>query len=131
MDKTTILKGFNNHLNEFFDDLLSIFPGDYHINKTKETLSLVRKANPRLLITIWYSYIALRYGDKIEALDSEFFINKNYEEDIKELDSDLNKKVVVGINSLRDPIKNMSEDNKKKAMEYLKNLTQLSKLYNH
>ena len=129
MDKSAILKGFNNHFEDFFEDLLTIFPGDYHINKTKETLLLVRKSNPKLLITIWYSYIAVRYGEKINNLDSEFFINKDYSEDIQELDSGLNTKVVIGINSLRDPIKNMNEDDKIKAMEYLKNLTQLSVVY--
>tara|TARA_Y100001970_G_C14256135_1_gene875550 strand:- start:4409 stop:4804 length:396 start_codon:yes stop_codon:yes gene_type:complete len=129
MDKSAILKGFNNHIDEFFEDLLTIFPDDYHINKTKETLLLVKKSNPKLLITLWYSYIALRYGEKINNLDSEFFINKDYSEDIQELDSGLNAKVVIGINSLRDPIKNMNNSDKLKAMEYLKNLTQLSVVY--
>ena len=129
MDKSAILKGFNNHFDDFFEDLLSIFPGDYHINKTKETLLLVKKSNPKLLITLWYSYIALRYGEKINNLDSEFFINKDYSEDIQELDSGLNAKVVIGINSLRDPIRNMNTSDKLKAMEYLKNLTQLSVVY--
>lgn len=129
MDKSTILKAFNNHLEEFFEDLLSLFPKNYHLIKTKETLGMVRKANPKIIIQVWYTHIALKYSQQINNLDSEFVINKNYEEDIVELESDLIKKVLVGINQLREPIKKMSEEDKEKSMNYLKNLTQLCTLY--
>lgn len=129
MDKSLVLKAFNNQFEEFFDDMLMVFPDDYHIKKTKETLLLIRKTNPKLLIQIWYSYIALKYDDEIQNLNSEFFIEKDYAADLNDLSSAVTKKVVIGINSLRDPIRNMGADNKIKSMEYIKNLTDLSKVY--
>ena len=43
--------------------------------------------------------------------------------------SQKNNKVLQAIEKLRQPIKNMGEDNKEKCLKYIQNLTQLSSLY--
>ena len=57
----------------------------------------------------------------------EYFINKDYTEDVNLLKN--SQDVLKGIDGLRNPIKNMSEDNKAHSLEYLNNLCRLSKAY--
>ena len=39
MDRSNILKGFNNHLSEFFDDILIVFPNDLELKKAHTSLN--------------------------------------------------------------------------------------------
>ena len=61
MNKTDILSGFNNHLNEFFNDVVNIFPDNLDIKVAQTSLSTMRKANPRLIVAIWREHIVSKY----------------------------------------------------------------------
>ena len=45
------------------------------------------------------------------------------------MDAGAANKVLDGIDKIREPLRHLETDNKKKAIQYLKNLNQLSKLY--
>jgi len=45
------------------------------------------------------------------------------------MDSPNSKKIIMGIDRLRNPVKEMNEENKKKSMVYIQNLTKLCTLY--
>ena len=128
-DKSVILKAFNNQLEEFCNDLLTVFPDNKEIKINKGILDTVRKTNPRLIVQIWFSSITQPYSRQIEQGDYNFFINKDYTNDIN-IDNDTNTKYLNLINSLRNDVRNLSMENKEKTMKYVKNLVQLSTLYN-
>jgi len=123
----SILTAFNNHFIEFLEDVSNIFPNDKDIKKSKVSLELLKKTNPRLIIKVWKEQIASKYREKIEAGDISFFLNKDYSSDIDGANE--STKIMSSIERLRVPISNMGEDNQEKTMKYIQNLTKLSDLY--
>ena len=121
------MTSFNNHLFEFIDDIQSLFINDIAIDTTKNALLIIKKTNPRMLITMWHSYIALPYESNIENDDIDFFINKDYKEDLGNVS--YQNEIIKHIDRLREPIRNMGKDNQQKSLLYIKNLTKLSKIY--
>ena len=117
---------FNNHFNEFFDDIHNVFPNDPDILTAKNSLTAIRKANPKLLVGIWLSYIYFKYKDQIDAGDINFFLEKDYSEDLTNMSS---KKVMEAIDRLREPVKQMNLEDQQKVMKYIQNLCSLTKLY--
>ena len=121
-----LYRAFNTHFLEFIDDMQMAFPKDADIRAAKITFETIRKTNLRLMLKMWKSCITDLYGDEIEKGNLDFFINKNYTEDVGEGE---NAEYVMGcINRLREPIRNLGKENKAKAMHYIQNLTKLSKM---
>jgi hypothetical protein len=117
---------FNNHFFEFVEDIENVFPNNNDIVVTKNTLLLLKKANPKLIAKIWHDYIGLKYETEIVSGDITFFINKDYSSDLSKMD--YSEKITEAIDKLREPIKLMSEMNQQKSMKYIQNLTTLAKL---
>ena len=128
MDKTTILKAFNNQFEEFLEDIEVLFPENSDIKTTRTGLSMLRKANPKMIISVWQRYICSKYEDEIEKENLEYFLTKDYASDLK-MDEGAANKVLGGIDKIREPLRHLDAENKKKAIQYLKNLNQLSKIY--
>ena len=126
-DKSTVLRAFNTHLVEFLDDIISIIPGNVGLVATKNSFEMYKKANPTLLIKIWYSYVYLPYAEIIDKGDLDFFINKDYSEDLSYLQN--SKNILNAIDTLRGQIKEMSETNRNHSLEYIRNLCKLSNMY--
>jgi hypothetical protein len=124
---STILTAFNDHFIEFLDDVIRVFPDDPDILASKNSVTLIRKANPRLIIQIWNSYVVGKYRDMIDAGNINFFINKDYTDDLVHADN--SKKIVEVIDRLRNPIKMMTPEDQAKTMKYIQNLTKLSTIY--
>jgi hypothetical protein len=121
---TSLLTVFNNHFSEFVNDIQSVFPDDADILTAKNGLLAIRKANPKLIVKIWKKYVAEPYKDKIDAGDIEFFITKDYSNDLSRNDN--SDKIMEAIDRLRNPVKLMSPANQAKTMKYIQNLTKLS-----
>ena len=51
MDKTTILKAFNNQFEEFLEDVEVLFPDNTDIKTSKTGLLMLRKANPKKIVS--------------------------------------------------------------------------------
>ena len=126
MDKSSILQGFNNHFEDFINDIKVVFPDKVDVVAAGNMLSTARKANPKMIIKIWKSYISDKYLDEIEGGDLTFFIGKNYNQDLENLDN--SAKVLRSIEGLRGPIAEMGQENQKKSIRYIQNLTKLSTL---
>jgi hypothetical protein len=127
LDKSTILKIFNEHFVDFIEDIVSVFPEENDLILAKNYLLIMKKTNPKLLINIFYNNIFLKYNDKFEQNDIDFFIEKDYKEDLTE--SKNSAKIIQSIDHLRGSIKNMNEQNKIKTIKYLQNLCKLSNSY--
>jgi hypothetical protein len=121
-----ILTAFNDHFIEFVNDVHCVFPNDADILTTKNALTTIRKANPKMIVKIWNTFIVSKYKSEIEAGNIEFFVNKDYSQDIST--SNNSDKIMESIDRLREPIKNMSIENQAKVMKYIQNLTKLAQL---
>lgn len=127
-DKSIILKGFNTHFFEFLDDVACIIENNSDILTSKIFFETIKKANPTILIKYWYIYVYLPYKDIIDNGNVEFFINKDYDEDVSLLQNV--EEVMKGINNIKIYIKNMSKKNQEHSMKYIQNLSKLSFIYN-
>ena len=121
-----ILAAFNDHFMDFVNDIHTVFPQDADILTAKNALITVRKANPKMIVKIWNTFIVGKYKGEIEAGNLAFFIDKDYSSDVSTAAN--SDKIMESINRLREPIKNMSAENQSKVMKYIQNLTKLAEL---
>jgi hypothetical protein len=124
---SSLLAAFNDHFVEFVNDIHNAFPEDNDILLAKNAFSLIRKANPKLIIKIWKSHIVDKYSLQIEAGNIDFFILKDYSKDLANADN--SGKIMEAIDRLRNPIKEMTKEDQAKTMKYIQNLTKLSVFY--
>lgn len=123
---SNILTAFNDHFLEFLNDVQSVFPNDPDILSAKNALMMIRKANPKMIVKIWKTFIADKYKDQIEANDISFFLTKDYSSDVSTAAG--SDKIMESIDRLREPVRNMGAENQAKVMKYIQNLTKLSQL---
>jgi len=126
-DKSSLLKAFNTHFFAFVDDIISIFPESDDIRSTKTAFELFKKANPTSILKAWHIFVYIPYNKIIEEGKIEFFFEKDYKDDLVYM-SNANDIVKI-IDTLRDPIRQMSDVNKAHSMKYIQNLAKLSEMY--
>ena len=124
MAVTNIIKAFNNHFSEFVEDIIRVFPDNVDVLSAKNAIAQIRKANPKLVPEIWKTLIVGKYMSKIENGDLDYFINKDYSEDLAV--NPHNKVIIEAIDRMRRPLKDMNLDDKAKSMKYIQNLSKLS-----
>lgn len=124
---SVILTAFNDHFMEFVSDINSVFPEDADILAAKNSFSLIRKANPKMIIKIWNTHVVEKYKDIIDNGDIRFFIDKDYANDLTNADN--SDKIMEAINRLRNPVKLMMPQDQQKVMKYIQNLKKLSTIY--
>ena len=121
---SSLLKAFNNHLLEFVEDVIRIFPGNLDIKTGKTFIEGVKRVNPKKIITYWHDNILKLYETEISQGDITFFVNKDYRNDIgTEVQS------LKVLEDIRNLVRGTTKENKEKAMKYIQNLTKLCKLY--
>ncbi len=121
------LSAFNNQFMEFIEDVLRLFPNDPDLLASKNSILLMKKVNPRIIIITWRDLIAKPYGDKIIDEGFDFFITKDYSEDLQKMqDSD---KILKIIERFRVPLRGLCNEDKDTTMKYIINMTKLSLLY--
>ena len=121
-----ILTAFNDHFFDFLTDVQNVFPEDVDILSAKNALIAIRKANPKMIVKIWNAFIVGKYRSEIEAGNLDFFVNKDYSQDVSNAAN--SDKIMESIDRLRAPIKNMTPENQAKVMKYIQNLTKLAEL---
>ena len=126
-DKSILLTAFNTQFYDFLVDIDSVFINDHAIKRAKNALVLIKKVNPALVIKLWYNYIVVNYESEIDSNNINFFIEKDYKNDLRYLNS--SDDIMKHIDYLREPVRNMGESNQQKSFMYIKNLCILSRLY--
>ena len=121
---SNILTAFNDHFIEFINDVHRVFPDDTDILATKNALTAIRKANPKMIVKIWNKFIVGKYRPEIEAGNIDFFISKDYSYDVSTASN--SDKIMETINRLREPIRQMTPVSQAKTMKYIQNLTKLA-----
>tara|TARA_B100000925_G_C21984902_1_gene464052 strand:+ start:604 stop:1002 length:399 start_codon:yes stop_codon:yes gene_type:complete len=125
-NQKTLKELFCNQLLEFMDDILLIFPNNLDLKTGKTFIVGLTKVSKRKLIGIWKTSVVDVYEEAIMSGNKEYFINKDYKEDLGEGGTDRMMNVIEDVRLL---IRNTSEENKDKAIKYLQNLTKICKLY--
>lgn len=126
-EKSTILKTFNNHFFEFIQDVINIFPENEDLKSTKTALEFFKKANPTCIVKAWNTFVYDKYKDVINAGDITFFFEKDYQGDLTYMANA--GEIIKAIDQIREPVRNMSEENKAHTMKYIQNLCKLSQAY--
>lgn len=126
--KSLILKSFNKQMFDFLEDVNNIIGNNTDIENSRIYFNGLKRANPSLLLKIWYKFICVPYKEQINAGDLTFFLEKDYSQDLSLLP---NNKEILNIidNSLRNPIRGMTAINKNHCMKYLQILCKLSEAY--
>jgi hypothetical protein len=127
-DKSSILKAFNKYFFEFLEYIIGIIPENNSIREAKVAFETFKRANPTSIIKVWFQYIYVPYSNEIESGNVSFFTEKDYSKDLSLLSN--SKNILAVIDTIRTPIKNMSESNKGQCQKYIQNLSKLSNVYN-
>ena len=125
----SLLKAFNNHLMEFIDDIIKVFPHDSELITTRFFLFSLMKTKPRNIIKIWKLHIIGPYSQEIKKGNFEFFIEKDYTWDVGEGIDGNKSNMLESIGKMQQKIRSMEASNKEKSMKYIQNLTKLCTLY--
>jgi|LauGreSuBDMM15SN_2_FD.fasta_scaffold87705_1 predicted component of viral defense system (DUF524 family) len=126
--KSLLLKSFHKQLFDFLDDIISIVPDNQELVKSKVYFTTLKQANPTLIIKIWYQYIFMPYRDLIESGNVDFFLEKDYTEDLQYIPYAADVLRIIDT-SIRNPIKEMEKENKEKCAKYIQLLTKISVVY--
>ena len=130
MDKSQILSAFNDHFTEFVEDVQLVFPDNVDIATLHSAISKVRKANPKLIIKAFNEHVIASYSEEIERGDINFFIDNDYKKDIMNLGMAGSSNAILDkIDCLRQPVRDMGEEDQQKVMKYIQNLAKLCKMY--
>tara|TARA_B100002051_G_scaffold208347_1_gene199397 strand:- start:715 stop:1101 length:387 start_codon:yes stop_codon:yes gene_type:complete len=123
----SILKAFTGHLMEFVTEIKKVFPEDADLRTGYFFLEGLVKVNPKSVILGWKECVNEPYKEEILRGDVDYFINKDYN---KDLEGSQNKgKLLKTIDSFRERVRNMGDENKKKSIKYVQNLTKLCSMY--
>ena len=123
MDKNFVLKTFNKHLKEFMDDVLLVFPRELEIKTSRTFILTAIKVKKKIGVESWYNWVYKPYKEHIDKNDFDYFLNKDYTDDV------CNNEIVSGIEKIKEKIKLLSDESKKKSLTYMYNLSKLSELY--
>ncbi len=126
-DKSTVLKTFNTQFFAFLQDIITIFPENKDIASAKKSFEMIKMANPSLLIKVWLNYIYTPYAAEIDQGDIQFFFDKDYSKDLNKVAN--SGEVLRVIDTLREPVRQMSPTNKEHTAKYLQILSKLSNVY--
>lgn len=130
MDSSDILKGFNNHVEEFLNEIEECFPDSEGIKYSKIGFEKLRKANPKLLIGFFKNYFYI-YKDEILKNNLEAFVTKDYNYDLRNVEITKREYIIKQIDLLRQPILIAIENNRNRdcVIKYFKNFISLCEIY--
>lgn len=119
-----VVKIFNEIFFNFVNLISKTFPNDLDITIAKNKLYAIKKINPKLFIKIWKKHITDKYRDSIEEGNIDYFIEKNYSDDLNKVNN--SERVMKSINRLREPIKKMDKSRQDMAMLFIQDLSKIS-----
>lgn len=121
------MRGFNTLFEQFIDDVGNIFQDDSTIKTAVSSMKMIKKANPKIVIRVWNKYVLTPYGDKIMEGDLDYFIQKDYSNDLTRMSN--GEDIAKYIDAVRGSINDMSDNSKQCTLEYLQKLCKLCDAY--
>jgi hypothetical protein len=117
MSKKVLIDAFFNQFNSFLGELKQMYPEDADFPVFMTTLSMMKAANPMLVVNFVKTEIVDPFGAKIQARDESFFMTQDYT--VRE-DVDLNI-----VEKIKQYIQGMSPDTKETVWKYIEIITKL------
>ena len=125
MNNSLVLSTFISQLDECLTDISNVYSSDKRFIRCKLYFDTLKQTNPRMILTTWKTMVADKYDEQIQNGDISYFLEKDYKEELP----NYNPTIDQAIQDLRKAIREMSDVNKEKAIQYIQNLCKLSKLY--
>ena len=126
---SSFLSAFNIHLLELLEDLKRLYPDDINIKTAIRLVATLKKDNPKMLLKGWKISVNDEYRKQIEEGDFDFFLNKAYDRDIGGDLKQSSSQILEAIKLIKLKFRDMNEENRKKTIKYVQNLTKLCDLY--
>jgi hypothetical protein len=117
MSKKILIDAFFNQFSSFLGELKQMYPEDEDFPVFITTLSLMKTANPLLVVNFVKTEIVEPFGAKIEARDESFFLGQDYT-----TRNDVNLDIVEKI---KQYIQGMSPETKETVWKYIEIITKL------
>jgi hypothetical protein len=129
-NKQFVLKSFKT----VFENYLEYIENNIESQKTevssmKQIINLMLTFNKSGVLKIWFNYITVPYGKIILSGNYDFFIDKNYNKDLKDMDQSNVSYILNTLEETKRLAKNIDKEKKKKIMEFNQQLTKLSIMY--
>lgn len=129
-DKQFILKNFKTVFEDYFEYIENnIESQKSEVAYLKQIINLMLKFNKSGLLKIWFNYITIPYGKVILSGNFDFFTEKNYNNDLKDMSETKVSQILSTLEDTKRLAKNFDETKKKEIMSYNQRLTKLSIMY--
>ena len=125
MNNSLVLSTFISQLDECLTDISVVYTEDKRFVRCKMYFDTLKQSNPKMILTTWKTMVSDKYDEQIQRGDLSYFLEKDYKEEL----TVYNPTIDQAIQDLRKAIREMSDVNKEKAIQYIQNLCKLSKLY--
>lgn len=117
MSKKILIDAFFSQFNAFLGELKNMYPEDPDFPAFITTLSMMKMANPMLVLTYTKTEIVDPFGPQIEARDESFFLSQSYSD---RDDVDLNI-----VEKIKQYIQGMTPETKETVWKYIEIITKL------
>lgn len=117
MSKKILIDAFFNQFNSFLGELKQMYPEDPDFPVFITTLSMMKVANPMLVVNFIKTEIVDPFGAKILAKDESFFLTQDYASR-----GDVNLNIVE---KLKEYIQGMSPETKETVWKYIDIISKL------
>ena len=105
-----------------------MFPEKTEVVTSRDYLDTLKKSNPTIIIKVWKTSINDPYKQYIDEENIDFFLNKDYSDDFDNMPMGKDIAKVID-NSLREPLRELDEANKKTFFQYFQLLANLCEKY--
>lgn len=121
MEKRDVIEAFNKHFLELWDDIARLFPDDKELRAARLVLRGLISVAAQTVYKVFKSYVYDKYRVEIMEGNINYFLEKKYDDDLRNMDSN----VLLKIDNMRGPIKRMASDDKASVVKYMQNLCRL------
>lgn len=129
-NKQFILKNFKTVFEQYIEYIENnIESQKYEIAYMKQMIGLMLRFNASALLKLWFNYITVPYGEIVLRGDYDYFTEKNYNNDLKDIDQTNVSYILNVLEETKRLAKNIDDDKKKEIISYNQKLTKLSIMY--
>jgi hypothetical protein len=127
--RKVILRTFNGIFEDVVHYILSKYPDNPHLIAAYSSFQSICRTNETILVKYWYKWIYLPYKDNLENGGVDFFLAKEYHEDVS---GTKNAGVLLqAIEQIRTTLQTMTPSEKEFIREKLVHLNKLSNKWTH
>jgi hypothetical protein len=119
------INAFNKYLDDFVSGVIELFPEDKDFRLAKSSLIMLKTFDERYPVAFFKIYIK-EYEKYIEEQNADFFLKKDYSDEVKVLNGEQQKEVFNIITKLKNYWAQLDKVNQTKIWKFLQGLLKLS-----